>query len=109
MKRPFDIGTVMRCVRRAVRPFPKAALFELFEEGLSSPFEQLAACIISVRTLDEVTLPTARHLLVHAFIMLRDGIDYEEFKVRGAGRRSAARTIHRPQVPDHLIERPASE
>jgi hypothetical protein len=44
----------------------------------------------------------ARHVLVYAFIMLRDGIDYEEFKVRGAGRRSAARTIHRPQVPDHL-------
>ena len=51
----------------------------------------------------------ARHLLVHAFIMLRDEIDYEEFKVRGAGRRSAARTIHRPQVPDHLIGRPSSE
>lgn len=51
----------------------------------------------------------ARHLLVHAFIMLRDGIDYEEFKVRGAEMRSDARSIHRPHVPDHLIERPAAE
>ena len=50
----------------------------------------------------------ARHLLIHAFIMLRDEIDYAEFKLRGAEMRSNARTIHRPQVPDHLIERPAS-
>ena len=50
----------------------------------------------------------ARHLLIHAFIMLRDEIAYAECKLRGAERRSAARTMHRPQVPDHLIERPAS-
>lgn len=51
----------------------------------------------------------ARHLLVPAFIMLRDDIDYEEFKARGAEMRSVARSIHRPDVPDHLIERPTSE
>jgi transposase len=50
----------------------------------------------------------ARHLLVHAFIMLRDEIDYAEFKVRGAEMRSNARTVHRLNMPDHLIERPAS-
>jgi transposase len=42
----------------------------------------------------------ARHLLVHAFIMLRDEIDYAEFKVRGAQMRSDARTVQRPNVPD---------
>ena len=50
----------------------------------------------------------ARHLLIHAFIMLRDEIAYAEFKLRGAEMRSNARTMHRPQVPDHLIERPTS-
>src|SRR5207249_4739032 len=61
-KRPFDIDLAMDRIREAVRPFPKAALFELAEEGFRSPFEQLAACIISIRTRDEVTLPTARRL-----------------------------------------------
>ena len=35
VKRPFDIGTVIRRVRRAVRPYPKAALFELTGKGYS--------------------------------------------------------------------------
>ena len=35
-------------------------MFELAESGFSSPFEQLAACIISIRTFDEVTIPAAQ-------------------------------------------------
>ena len=50
----------------------------------------------------------AHHVLIHAYIMLRDGIDYEEFLRRGVAVRSA-RTVHRPSVPVHLIERPASQ
>ncbi len=65
-KVPFDIDVVMRRIREAVRPFPKAALFELAEEGFDSPFEVLVACLISVRTRDEVTLPTARRLFAVA-------------------------------------------
>ena len=65
-KRPFDIDQAILHIREAVRPFPKAALFELAEEGFRSPFEQLIACIISIRTLDEVTLPTARRLFALA-------------------------------------------
>lgn len=42
-----------------MRPYPKAALFELAEHGHTSALEQLVACIISIRTRDEVTLPTA--------------------------------------------------
>jgi endonuclease-3 len=61
-KRAFEVGLVLRRIRRAVRPFPKAALFELADGGFASPFEQLVACLISIRTLDEVTLPTARRL-----------------------------------------------
>jgi endonuclease-3 len=65
-KRPFDIDEVIRRVRRAVEPFPKAALFELADDGHRSPFEQLVACILSIRTRDEVMLPTARALFQRA-------------------------------------------
>ena len=66
MTKPFDIDQAIRLVREAVRPFPKAAMFELAEQGFASPFEQLIACIISIRTLDEVSLPTARRLFERA-------------------------------------------
>ena len=61
-KRPFDIDQVMRRIDEAVRPFPKAALFELADEGFGSPFEILIACILSIRTRDETTLVCARRL-----------------------------------------------
>ena len=41
-------------------------MFELAEDGFSSAFEQLVACMISIRTYDEVSLPTARKLLARA-------------------------------------------
>jgi len=65
-KKPFDIGLAMRRIKAAVRPWPKAALFELAEEGFNSTFEQLVACIISIRTYDEVTLPVSRKLFERA-------------------------------------------
>ena len=61
-KRPFEIALALPRIRKAVEPFPKAAMFELAAEGFGSPFEQLVACIISIRTRDEVSLPTARRL-----------------------------------------------
>jgi endonuclease-3 len=65
-KRPFDITQTIRLVRAAVKPFRKAALFELYDDGFTSTFQQLAACIISIRTLDEVTVPTAKNLFAIA-------------------------------------------
>jgi endonuclease III len=65
-KQPLDIDQALSLIRTAVRPYPKAAMFELAEQGYSTPFEQLIACIISIRTLDEVSLPTARRLLDRA-------------------------------------------
>ncbi len=65
-KVPFDIDVVMDRVRRAVEPFPPAALFQLAQEGFNSPFEQLLACLISIRTRDEVTVPAARRLFARA-------------------------------------------
>ncbi len=52
---------MMERIEKAVLPYPKAALFELAEEGFNSPFEQLVACMISIRTQDEMTLVTGRH------------------------------------------------
>lgn len=53
-------------IRAAVEPLPKAAMFELAERGYASLFEQLVACIISIRTYDEVMLPTALQLFARA-------------------------------------------
>jgi endonuclease-3 len=65
-KRPFDIEAAIPLLREAVRPYPKAALFELAAEGHDSVFEILAACIISIRTRDETTLPVSRRLFAEA-------------------------------------------
>ncbi len=65
-KRPFDIDDALREIEAAVRPWPKAALFELAELGFDSPFEQLIACMISIRTRDETTLPVAQRLYERA-------------------------------------------
>ncbi len=65
-KRPFDIDQAIERIRVAVAPLPKAAMFELADEGFNSPFEQLVACIISIRTYDEVMLPTARRFFARA-------------------------------------------
>jgi endonuclease III len=65
-KQSFDIGLAVRQIRKAVKPWPKAALFELAENGFTTTFEQLVACIISIRTYDEVTLPVSRRLFERA-------------------------------------------
>src|SRR5436305_13628793 len=65
-KRPFDISVAMRRIDKAVQPFAKAAMFQLFDEGYTSAFEQLVACIISIRTFDEATIPIAHRLFARA-------------------------------------------
>lgn len=62
MKRPFEVSPVLKKIEAAVAPFPKAAMFELFERGYNSLFEQLISCIISIRTLDETTIPVSLRL-----------------------------------------------
>ncbi|MDX2229292.1 MAG: endonuclease III [Leptolyngbyaceae cyanobacterium bins.349] len=66
MTNPFDIDQAIAHLRAAVEPFPKAAMFALADEGFDSLFEQLIACIISIRTYDEVSLPVSRHLFTQA-------------------------------------------
>ena len=61
-KLPFDIHAVVRRIRKEVSRFADAAMFDLAAQGYASAFHQLVACIISVRTRDEVSLPTAINL-----------------------------------------------
>ena len=37
-------------------------MFDLADQGYATPFHQLAACVISIRTFDEVSLPAAIRL-----------------------------------------------
>ncbi|HVX86646.1 MAG TPA: endonuclease III [Phycisphaerae bacterium] len=63
---PFDIHEAILLLRKAVQSFPAAAMFELRDKGYSTLFQQLIACIISIRTRDEVSLPTAIRLFEKA-------------------------------------------
>jgi len=65
-KKPFDINRAAKAIDKAIAPYKKAAMFELAEDGFGSTFEQLIACIISIRTYDEVTIPMARRLFEKA-------------------------------------------
>lgn len=65
-ERPFEIDEAIRLLRDAVAPYPKAALFELAGDGHTSVFEILVACVLSIRTRDEASLPAARKLFAAA-------------------------------------------
>jgi endonuclease-3 len=63
---PFEISTALQLVAEAVKPYPRAAMFELAERGFATPFQQLVACIISIRTRDEESLPASLRLFAAA-------------------------------------------
>ncbi len=66
-KKPFHIADAARRLRIAVGGLADAAMFALRDEhGHKSLFEQLVACILSIRTLDEVSLPAALKLFARA-------------------------------------------
>jgi endonuclease-3 len=65
-KKPFDIDTVLRRIRKEVAGFKDAAMFDLRTRGFTTVFQQLVGCIISIRTRDEVSLPAAVRLLEKA-------------------------------------------
>lgn len=67
-KRPFDIEEVLGRVRQTIADagVADAAMFALASEGYTSLFEQLVACIISIRTYDETMLICARRLFERA-------------------------------------------
>jgi endonuclease-3 len=65
-KRAFNIHAALRRIRTAVAGHADAAMFELADRGFKTVFQQLVACIISIRTRDEVSLPVAIRLLERA-------------------------------------------
>lgn len=93
-KQPFDIDVVVERVREAVRPYPPAAMFALADEGYRTLFEQVVACVISIRTLDEVTLPTARGLFARA----RTPADVAALDVEEIDRLIHACSFHEPKA-----------
>ena len=65
-KRPFDVDEAFRLLRAAVAAFPKAEMFALRDAGYTGVFEQLVACILSIRTRDETSGPAALRLFARA-------------------------------------------
>jgi endonuclease III len=66
MKPDFNLDTVLSRIAEVIAPFPKAAMFELADRGYDTLFEQLISCIVSIRTLDEVSLPVSERLFAVA-------------------------------------------
>src|SRR5215208_4221065 len=67
VKRGSQIDEVLARIRDEVKGVADAAMFELRDEhGHKTLFQQLVACIISIRTRDEVSLPTALRLFERA-------------------------------------------
>ena len=70
-KLPFDIDAVVARLRAGTRGLADAAMFALRDGGDGHPgygtvFQQLVACILSIRTRDETSLPVARRLFARA-------------------------------------------
>jgi endonuclease-3 len=93
--RPFEIDDVMDRIRAAIEPFPKAAMFELAERGYSSPFEQLIACIISIRTYDETSIPVAEEL----FMLARTPAQMAQLSVEEIDRAIRESIFHENKAP----------
>jgi len=62
-KRPFDVEVAFERLSETMQGYPKAGLFQLADLGYGGVFETLVACILSIRTLDEVSVPAAQRLL----------------------------------------------
>src|SRR5918999_4271681 len=93
-KRPFDIDLVMERIGEAVRPYKKAAMFDLADQGYGSLFEMLVACIISIRTRDEATVPVARRL----FQLARTAAAMSRLTARQIDAAIGASTFHEPKA-----------
>jgi endonuclease-3 len=117
-KEPLDIDAVFERLRRAVADLPKAAMFDLRDQGYGSPFEQLVGSLVSARTRDETTVEVCLRLFAEArtpedfvalpedrLIALLMGATFPEPKARDL--KVIARRIideHGGRVPDSLVE-----
>ncbi|MBW4487206.1 MAG: endonuclease III [Trichocoleus desertorum ATA4-8-CV12] len=105
-KQPFEIDIALAQIWQAVEPFPKAALFELAEEGYNSVFELLIACMISIRTRDETTLPVSRRLFQQA----RTPAEVSQLTIAEIDQLISDSTFHEGKAPQiHAIAQQAVE
>jgi transposase len=74
-----------------------------YDEELKLFYRRLA----SRRGKPKATVAVARKLLIRCYIMLRDNINYAEFRRRGVEAR-LAREVPRPNAPGKVIGQPAS-
>jgi transposase len=74
-----------------------------YDEDLKRFYQRVA----ERRGRPKAKVATARKLLIRAYIMMRDEIDYAEFRRRAVAARLARRS-QRPNVPEVLIGQPAS-
>lgn len=58
----FPVDEFLEIVREAVRPYPPAAMFDLRDRGFHAIWQQLAACVLSIRTRDEDSHPASLRL-----------------------------------------------
>ncbi|RUL84907.1 endonuclease III domain-containing protein [Tautonia sociabilis] len=113
---PFRIDEVFQRLRAAVADLPRAAMFDLRDQGYDSPFEQLVGALISARTRDEATMAACLRLFAEArtpeqlaelepgrLVELLRGVGFPEVKA-GALREIARRLVaeHGGRVPDSM-------
>ena len=65
-KEPFDAERAIALLREAVQGLPAPSMFELRNRGFGTLFQQVVACMISVRTYEEVSLPASIRLFERA-------------------------------------------
>ncbi|HEV2528413.1 MAG TPA: hypothetical protein VGT61_08210 [Thermomicrobiales bacterium] len=66
MNATFPIVPVLDAIEHAVSDLPKASMHELADDGFQSLFQQVVACLISIRTYEEVTMPICQALFAVA-------------------------------------------
>jgi endonuclease III len=91
---PFNIDKMLKRIELAVQNYPKAMLFELYERGYTKPFEILVACMLSIRTLDEVSFEASLDL----FSKARTPKEISKLSVETLDRLIAKSTYHRQKA-----------
>ena len=66
MASDFPITTALDRIEIAIEGLPMASMHELGDDGFASLFQQVVACLISIRTYEEVTMPICRALFAAA-------------------------------------------
>jgi len=94
----FDVDEAFARIESAIAPFPKAALFQLKEDGFGSLWEQLVACLLSIRTYDEVAYPATKRLFGKA----RTPAQIAALSVEEIDRLIAPCTFHEAKAPQIL-------